>query len=83
VLLPAGRAWTLAWQHTPTLPFYGADGFHPSPLGSLLAALVVYRGIVGHPLGSLPAAPIAGGAPLKLSRDDAATLLVAVEQAYQ
>lgn len=83
LLLPAGRAWSLAWQQRPTLPLYGADGFHPSPLGSLLAALVVTRGIIGHQPGALTAAPIVAGAPLALSHEDAATLLVAAEQAYR
>ncbi len=83
LLFPAGRAWTLAWQHTPALSLYGADGFHPSPLGSLLAALVVYRGILGHPLTTASETITVGGNLLKISRDDAATLLAAMEQAYQ
>lgn len=83
VLFPAGRAWTLAWQHRPTLPLYGADGFHPSPLGSLLAALVVHRGIVGRSLSTLPDSVIVGGKPLRVSRHEAATLLAAVQAAYR
>lgn len=80
LLLPAGRAWTRAWQHSPKLQLYGADGFHPSPLGSLLAALVVYRGIAGHPL---PAQLLADRRLPQASRDDAATILRAAEDAYR
>jgi hypothetical protein len=46
--LPAGEAWLLAWGTSPSLPFYGNDGFHPSPLGTYLAALVVYGGVTGR-----------------------------------
>lgn len=48
--LPAGDAWTRAWHTTPSLALYGADGFHPSPMGTYLAALVVYGGVTGRPV---------------------------------
>jgi hypothetical protein len=47
-LYPAGVAWQSAWSRTPSLPLYGPDGFHPSPLGTYLAALVVYAGLTGQ-----------------------------------
>jgi hypothetical protein len=40
-LLPAGEAWQAAWRRSPRLPLYGPDGFHPSKLGTTLAALVI------------------------------------------
>jgi hypothetical protein len=46
-LFPAGLAWKLAWRRTPSLPLYGADRFHPSALGTYLAALVVTAGLTG------------------------------------
>ncbi len=49
-LYPAGVAWQAAWSRTPSLPLYGPDGFHPSPLGTYLAALVVTAGLTGQPL---------------------------------
>jgi hypothetical protein len=55
ILLPAGDAWRAAWREDPSLPLYGSDGFHPSPLGSYLAALVIYNRLIG------PASP--GAAP--------------------
>jgi hypothetical protein len=47
-LYPAGLAWQSAWSRTPSLPLYGPDGFHPSPLGTYLAALVVCAGLTGQ-----------------------------------
>ena len=47
-LYPAGVGWQAAWKANPALPLYGPDGFHPSPLGTYLAALVVYAGLTGH-----------------------------------
>jgi len=47
VLLPAGDAWRAAWRTDPALPLYGPDGFHPSRLGSLLAALTIVHGLAG------------------------------------
>lgn len=81
LLLPAGRAWTLAWRADPSLPLYGPDGFHPSPMGTLLAALVVYQGLTGHMLTALPPAMMVDGVPLRLSRDDATILLRASQGA--
>ena len=48
-LYPAGLAWQAAWSRTPSLPLYGPDGFHPSTLGTYLAALVVTAGLTGQP----------------------------------
>jgi hypothetical protein len=54
--IPAGEAWLHAWAVTPSLQLYGSDGFHPSPLGTYLAALVVYGGVTGRsPAGNTAA----------------------------
>jgi len=51
-LFPAGDAWRSAWKRDPKLPLYGSDGFHPSRLGSYLAAVVIYAGLVkASPVG--------------------------------
>ena len=57
-LMPAGDAWRAAWAADAGLPLYGPDGFHPSPIGSYLAALVIYEQIFGEPppLTPVPAA---------------------------
>ena len=48
LLLPAGDAWREAWNRDPSLPLYGPDDFHPSVLGSTLAAEAIVRGIIGR-----------------------------------
>jgi hypothetical protein len=51
-IYPAGAGWLYAWQCRPTLSLYGRDGFHPSPLGTQAAALVVYGGLFKVPVRS-------------------------------
>ena len=59
---PAGDAWLAAWAEDPTIPLYGADGFHPSILGTYLAGLVIVGGITNiDPLTVPPSIPITGG----------------------
>jgi hypothetical protein len=55
LLLPAGDAWRAAWAIDAALPLYGPDGFHPSVMGTYLAALVVYEQIFASPP---PAGPV-------------------------
>jgi hypothetical protein len=45
LLCPAGLAWKLAWREQPDLPLYGPDGFHPSLMGSILAAMTIYAAV--------------------------------------
>ena len=56
LLLPAGDAWRAAWRREPGLALYGPDGFHPSPLGSYLAALAIFHALTGQfpPAASAP-----------------------------
>ena len=53
-LLPAGDAWREAWRRDPSLRLYADDGFHPSELGSYLAALVIWRGLSSQSAIGLP-----------------------------
>jgi hypothetical protein len=48
LLLPAGLAWRHAWALDRGLDFYGPDRFHPAPLGTHLAALVVEAALTGR-----------------------------------
>jgi hypothetical protein len=48
VLLPAGDVWRAAWRREPGLALYGPDGFHPSRLGSHLAALTIFHTLTGR-----------------------------------
>jgi hypothetical protein len=50
---PAGEAWRSAWSRDSTLALYGPDDFHPSVLGTYLAALTIYRGLTGRTPPSL------------------------------
>ena len=59
LLLPAGDAWSAAWATDAALPLYGPDGFHPSPMGTYLAALVIYEQTFAE---SPPAGPVPAGA---------------------
>ncbi len=61
LLLPAGAAWQAAWRVEPTLELYGADGFHPSPVGSYLAALVVEAALTERPPFAQPIRLDVGG----------------------
>jgi hypothetical protein len=54
VFWPAGEAWRAAWRADPGLALYGPDRFHPSPLGTYLAALVMYERITGKDARALP-----------------------------
>jgi hypothetical protein len=66
VCFPAGEAWRAAWTVDSGLPLYGPDGFHPSPLGTYLAALVVYEGITGHDARRLPEEALVAGQRLNV-----------------
>jgi len=74
VLLPAGVAWREAWRAYPAMPLYGSDDFHPSRVGTYLAALVMYERLTGRDARALPARPVLGGRPLDLP-DEAVRLL--------
>jgi hypothetical protein len=53
-LLPAGDMWREAWRRDPSLALYADDGFHPSGLGSYLAALAIWRGLSAQSAIGLP-----------------------------
>ena len=53
-VLPAGTAWRAAWRRNPALRLYGPDLFHPSRLGTILAALVAYCGLTATPPVAVP-----------------------------
>jgi hypothetical protein len=76
-LLPAGAAWRTAWRRDPGLALYGSDGFHPSKLGTELAALVVYTGLTGASPGSLPLDGSVPSDTARILRDAAAEALAA------
>ena len=63
VFLPAGEAWHIALADHPGLPLYGPDGFHPSPMGSFLAALEIYERLTGRDARTLSPQAFSAGVP--------------------
>ena len=54
-LIPAGEAWRAALARDPDLTLTIGDGFHPSLLGSVIAAYSVWHAITGRsPIGLPP-----------------------------
>ena len=45
ILAPVGEAWSAVRRAHPEIELYNADGVHPSPLGSYLAACVLYESL--------------------------------------
>lgn len=72
MLIPGGDAWRAAWALDAQLPLYGPDGFHPSPSGSYLAALVAYQQIFGEPPPADASVPegVASAAVLRRAAQD-------------
>jgi len=66
-LFPAGDAWRLARERGIGIDLYGDDGFHPSPAGSYLAALVMFEQLTGRSPVGLPGPATPGGAGLSAS----------------
>ncbi len=54
ILCPAGVAWRIASMRDSSLDLYSADGLHPTPAGSYLAALVIYARLYGKSPMGLP-----------------------------
>jgi hypothetical protein len=62
LLLPAGDAWRAAWRRDGKAALYSADGLHPTPAGTYVAALVIYQGLLGRsPVGLPSSLSSAGG----------------------
>ena len=75
ILLPAGDAWRLVESTEPKIELYSADGLHPSPAGSYLAAAVIYAGLFQKPPEGLPArVTTAGGRTIALEPGQARAL---------
>jgi hypothetical protein len=82
ILLEAGDAWRDASLRRAALQLYGDDGFHPSPAGSYLAALVIARKLFAIP-GPPPlplVSPDASFPSVALSPEDAQVIHEAVDR---
>lgn len=84
LFIPAGQSWREAWEDGLTRPLYGPDGFHPSRLGSEIAALTIVRALFDEPITALPSRlePTTGGLPIVDLGDDGPLILGAVERAW-
>jgi hypothetical protein len=69
LFLPAGESWLTAWQADANLALYGSDNFHPSPLGTYLAALVIYERITGRDARDLPSQAVVNGLKLTVPEE--------------
>jgi len=55
-VFPVGEVWHAVLSADPTIRLYAEDGFHASPAGSFLAAMVIGRGIFALDPARVPAA---------------------------
>jgi len=81
VFMPAGEAWRSALRADPTLAVYGPDGFHPSSVGTFLAALEIYERITGRDARTLPPIAFSNGLPLVLPEATVRVLQAAAHDA--
>ena len=77
IFLPAGEAWRLARDADPNIGVYGSDGYHPSPIGSFLAALTIYERLSGRDARTLPLRAFTDGREMSLE----ASLIRALQEA--
>jgi len=83
MLFPVGEAWRAAWRIDPSIPLYGADGFHPSPTGTYLAALVIVHQLTGSSLAELPETVHAGSTTIRIDEGLAGALRAAATEAVR
>jgi hypothetical protein len=54
MFIPAGEAWRALWRRDPDAALTIFDGFHPTRLGSLAAALTIYATLFDADVRTLP-----------------------------
>lgn len=86
IFIPAGESWRAVWAEDPDAPLYGPDGFHPSFLGSVVAALTIVAVLYDEDIRDLPAvieASSAGGVRIELSPEMANLIFTAVYETVE
>lgn len=78
--LPVAAAWQRVLDVDASVPLYAADGLHPAPLGTYLAALVLYERIVGKDARQLDPRVVVNGAQVDV---DVATVRVLQRIAHE
>jgi len=81
LLFPAGEAWQIAWSKDPDLKLYSSDGFHPSQLGTYLAALVMFEQLADKDPHILPAKILTKNGDVSISESLAKLLQDAAQEA--
>ena len=83
LFLPAGEAWRVAWNYDSELMLYGPDQFHPSALGTYLAALVMYQKFSGRDPRELPDEMPSTNWPFPVSEEEVRTMQSAAYEVNQ
>jgi hypothetical protein len=85
IFIPAGLAWVYAWELDPELLLYGPDGFHPSQLGTAVAALTIFRVLFNEDVSVLPSrfVPVTSSLPIVDLGPAADVVQLAVETAVE
>lgn len=81
VVAPIGIAWKMALDADPSLTIYQADGLHPAPAGSVLAALTLYDRLFDHDARSILINRLSERLGVALRADQIQTLANAAHQA--
>lgn len=81
VLCPAAAAWRAAWRVSPDLRLYSSDDFHPSVLGSYLAALAIHAALTGRAPFEAEVLRTRDGGGFRVPADLALVLSTAVAEA--
>jgi hypothetical protein len=66
IFLPAGEAWRSAMRLDASIAPFGPDNFHPSPIGTYLAALTIFERLAGVDVRTLAPTAFVGPLPLPL-----------------
>jgi len=80
---PAGETWRAVWSSDPQLTLYGPDGFHPTRLGSVAAALTLYAVLFDAAVSDLPTQLVPktpGREVIQLSPSVSSVLYAAVDE---
>ena len=78
LFIPGGQAWVEAWALDPDLRMWSVDGFHPTPLGTVAAAMATFAVLFGADPAAIPLLVVDG-----VSAEHAALLRKAVTAALR
>lgn len=82
LVFPVGDAWLNALRVKTSIGLYSADGFHPSPLGTYLAGLVIYEQLYNRsPIGLPSKLRLSSGGTVEAPSDQALILQRAAQEA--